>query len=103
MINPVTFMIPAMLAAAEQELLEPFRAAGATSPDRAVPAAGDAGDARFQSLLRRGILVRAGPGRYYLDEAALQRGRRQGGPVLAAAAVVLAVTGFIALLALLLD
>lgn len=36
MINPAAWMVPALVAAAGQELLAPFRAAGATSRDRAI-------------------------------------------------------------------
>jgi hypothetical protein len=79
MVNPVLFMIPAMVAAAEQKVLAPLRDAGATAPDRAVPIADD--DARgthFVSLLRRGVIVEASPGRYYVDEGAIARAQRAG-------------------------
>ncbi|HEX6040371.1 hypothetical protein [Longimicrobium sp.] len=72
------FILTAMLAAAQQTLLRPPRAAPVRSPRRAIPIALDepARDAQFDSLLRRGVIVRASPGRYYLDEAALVRERR---------------------------
>ncbi len=104
MINPAGWMIPVLAAAAEQRQLAPFRAAGATAPDRAIPLAVDdaARGAHFESLLRRGVIVQAGPGRFYLDEAALAR-RRPEWPAVAAVVFVLIVFALIALLALQLD
>lgn len=104
-VNPVLFMLPAMLAAAEQKRLAPFRAAGATSPDRAIPLTVDesARDGHLRSLLRLGIIVEASPGRYYLDERALARRRTSGHPVLAAVILGLGIIGFVAALVLLGD
>lgn len=103
MANPVLFMLPALMAAAEQKVLAPLRAAGATSPDRAVPVADDgARDACFVSLLRRGIIVEARPGRYYVDEDAITRGWQVNRPVLVGVLLVLGLGALLALLALLL-
>lgn len=101
-VNPVLFMLPAMLAAAEQKLLAPLRAAGATSPARAVPLAVDDGVSpeRLRSLMRRGIVVEARPGLYYIDEAAVARGRQVSRPVLVVVILALSIIGFAALLAL---
>lgn len=105
-VMPTLFMLPAVLAAAQEKVLQPLRAAGATTPERAVPLDLDDGTVRSvaQSLLRRGILVEAGAGRFYLDEAALTRRRNADWPVVFAvltglsAAVVLAVIALLALL-----
>ena len=86
--------------AAERKLLAPFRAAGATSPDRAIPLAIDesARDARLESLIRRGIIVESSPGRYYLDEAAIARSRQPSRWVMLAIILVLIVLTLLAAL-----
>lgn len=102
-VNPAIFMIPALMAAAEQKLLAPFRAAGATSPDRAIPLAIDesARDARLESLIRRGIIVEASPGRYYIDEGAIARNRQVNRPVLIGVILALVALAVLAVLAVL--
>lgn len=100
-VNPVLFMIPAMVAAAEQKVLAPLRDAGATSPDRAVPVADDgARDAYFVSLLRRGVIVQASAGRYYVDEDSIARGRQAGRGVVPLLVLGLAALALLALLLL---
>lgn len=101
MVNPVLFMLPAMVAAAEQKVLAPLREAGATSPDRAVPVADDgARDAYFVSLLRRGVIVQASPGRYYVDEDSIARGQPSGRVVLPLLVLALVALALLALLPL---
>jgi hypothetical protein len=103
-IPPTLYLLPITLAA-RQKLLAPFRDAGATSPERAIPLALDthARDPQFQSMLRHGIIVESSPGHYYLDEAAMARRNRAGRPVVIAVITILAAAGIIAALALALD
>jgi hypothetical protein len=66
----------AVLAAAEQRLIQRLTAKGATSPDSAI--ALDPLDAdergRCEHLLQTGVLREATPGHFYLDEIALAKG-----------------------------
>jgi hypothetical protein len=103
-VPPTLYIVPAVLAAAQQRLLAPFREAGATSPERAIPLEVDkhARNPQFQSLLRRGVLVEASPGRYYLDEAAITRESRANRPVLAVIALALLAAGLAAVAGLML-
>lgn len=66
-----TTAVPAILAMKMRRYKEAFRAAGATTPARALrPAeAGLRETLIFHKLVRRRILVPAGDGRYYLNEA----------------------------------
>jgi hypothetical protein len=81
-VDPILLLLTPVLAAAGHGLLEPLRAAGATSPDHAIPLAihESARGARMESLLRSGVIVEAYPGRYYIDESALARSTRSGRP-----------------------
>jgi hypothetical protein len=98
-IDPLLLLSP-VLAAAMHRLLVPLRAAGASSPDRAIPLAihESARDGRLESLLRSGVIVEAYPGRFYIDESALARSTRSGGPGPVAVAVALAAVAGIAAL-----
>jgi hypothetical protein len=85
--------IAVLVAAAEKHLLDQLRAAGATDPSRAVAleVRNDMETSHLRTLTQRAIVVESGPGRYYLDEAALKKRSRvgRGGALALAAAVVL--------------
>jgi hypothetical protein len=80
----------------EQEVIDDFRAAGATSPERAqsYTALGFGETLAVRRLRNRAVIREAGPGVYYVDEevwAAVRRSRhRLLGIVVAILAVVLA-------------
>jgi len=80
----------------EQEVIDDFRAAGATSPERAqsYTALGFGETLAVRRLRNRAVIREASPGVYYLDEevwAAVRRSRhRLLGVVVAILAVVLA-------------
>ena len=74
--------VAAILRKREQEVIDDFRAAGATSPDRAQSyQAIGLGDAlAIKRLHNRAVIREATPGMYYLDEevwAAVVRTRRR--------------------------
>jgi hypothetical protein len=75
-------VVPAIVAARMRRYRNAFRAAGAITPATAIRLA-DTGlreSLIFQRLVREGILVPVGNGRYYLDEvreAAVQRMRHR--------------------------
>jgi hypothetical protein len=79
----------------EQEVIDDFRAAGATSPDRAqsYTAMGFGETLAVRRLRNRAVIREASPGVYYLDEevwTAVRRSRhRVLGAVLAMMAVLL--------------
>src|SRR4051812_43050667 len=73
-------VIAAAMRRREQEVIDDFRAAGATSPDRAqtYTAIGLGDSLAIRRLKNRAVIREAGPGVYYLDEevwAAVQRTR----------------------------
>lgn len=74
--------VAAMLRRREQEVIDDFRAAGATSPDRAqsYQAVGVGDSLAIKRLRNRAVIREATPGVYYLDEevwAAVVRTRRR--------------------------
>ncbi|HYU54077.1 MAG TPA: hypothetical protein VEK37_14085 [Gemmatimonadaceae bacterium] len=74
--------IAAMLRMREQEVVDDFRAAGATSPDKAqsYQAIGLGDSLAIKRLRSRAVIREAAPGRLYLDEevwAAVRRTRRR--------------------------
>src|SRR6266566_2107785 len=88
-------VVVAAIRMREQEVIDDFRAAGATSPDRAQPyaATGPGHSMAVRRLRNRAVIREAAPGAYYLDEevwAAVRRTR------------VRLLTVFISILALLL-
>ena len=88
-------VVAAAMRMREQEVIDDFRAAGATSPDRAqsYSAAGHGHYIAVRRLRNRAVIREAAPGVYYLDEevwAAVRRTRRR------------LVTVFISILAILL-
>ncbi len=75
-------VVAAAMRMREQEVIDDFRAAGATSPDRAqsYSAAGHGHYIAVRRLRNRAVIREAAPGVYYLDEevwAAVQRTRRR--------------------------
>ncbi len=62
--------VAAILRMREQEVIDDFRAAGATSPDRAMSyqAIGLGDSLAIKRLRNRAVIREAGPGTYYLDE-----------------------------------
>ncbi len=88
-------VVAAAMRMREQQVIDDFRAAGATSPDRAqsYSAAGHGHYIAVRRLRNRAVIREAAPGVYYLDEevwAAVRRTRRR------------LVTVFISILAILL-
>ena len=89
-------VIAAAMRRREQEVIEDFRAAGATSPDRAqsYTAIGLGDSLAMRRLRNRAVIREAGPGVFYLDEevwTAVRRTRmRLAITVLAILAVLLA-------------
>ena len=74
--------IAAILRMREQEVIDDFRAAGATSPDRAQSyhAIGLGDSLAIKRLRNRAVIREAAPGTYYLDEevwSAVIRTRRR--------------------------
>jgi hypothetical protein len=74
--------VAAVLRKREQEVIDDFRAAGATSPDRAqsYTAIGLGDTLAIKRLRNRAVIREAAPGLYYLDEevwAAVIRTRRR--------------------------
>jgi hypothetical protein len=74
--------VAAILRLREQEVINDFRGAGATSPDRAQSyvAIGVGESLAVKRLRNRAVIREAAPGRYYLDEevwAAVIRTRRR--------------------------
>ena len=75
-------VIAAAMRRREQEVIDDFRAAGATSPDRAqsYTAIGLGESLALKRLHNRAVIREAAPGVYYLDEevwAAVRRTRRR--------------------------
>jgi hypothetical protein len=74
--------VAAILRKREQEVIDDFRAAGATSPERAqsYQAIGLGDSLAIKRLHNRAVIREAAPGTYYLDEevwAAVIRTRRR--------------------------
>ncbi|HJP85620.1 MAG TPA: hypothetical protein VJ852_06500 [Gemmatimonadaceae bacterium] len=74
--------VAAILRKREQEVIDDFRAAGATSPDRAqsYTAIGLGDSLAIKRLRNRAVIREAAPGVYYLDEevwSAVVRTRRR--------------------------
>ena len=74
--------VAAILRRREQEVIDDFRAAGATSPDRAqsYQAMGLGESLAIRRLHNRAVIREAAPGSYYLDEevwSAVLRTRRR--------------------------
>ena len=74
--------VAAIMRRREQEVIDDFRAAGATSPDRAqsYTAIGLGDSLAIKRLRNRAVIREAAPGTYYLDEevwAAVIRTRRR--------------------------
>ena len=74
--------VAAILRRREQEVIDDFRAAGATSPDRAqsYTAIGLGDSLAIKRLRNRAVIREAAPGVYYLDEevwSAVVRTRRR--------------------------
>lgn len=74
--------VAAILRKREQEVIDDFRAAGATSPDRAqsYQAIGLSDTLAIKRLRNRAVIREAAPGVYYLDEevwSAVVRTRRR--------------------------
>lgn len=74
--------VAAILRLREQEVVDDFRGAGATSPDRAQSyvAIGVGESLAIKRLRNRAVIREAAPGQYYLDEevwAAVIRTRRR--------------------------
>lgn len=74
--------VAAILRRREQEVIDDFRAAGATSPDRAqsYQAVGVGESLAIKRLHNRAVIREASPGMYYLDEevwSAVVRTRRR--------------------------
>src|SRR6478672_2758853 len=94
-------VVPAIVAARMRHYRNAFRAAGATTPATAIRLA-DAGlrdSLIFHRLVREGILVPAGDGRYYLDElreATVQRNKHRILAILVFVILILLATGLIA-------
>ena len=74
--------VAAILRLREQEVIDDFRGAGATSPDRAQSyvAIGVGESLAIKRLRNRAVIREASPGQYYLDEevwSAVVRTRRR--------------------------
>ena len=93
-------VVPALIAARIRQYTKAFRTAGATAPGSAIRPA-DAGLREtfiFHRLVAQRVLVAAGQGRYYLDEArdrVVTRRRRTLVLVLLVIVLALLVTGLI--------
>ena len=75
-------VIAAAMRRREQEVIDDFRAAGATAPDKAQPytAIGRGERLAVRRLRNRAVIREAAPGVFYLDEevwAAVRRTRRR--------------------------
>jgi hypothetical protein len=72
-------VIAAAVSAKRRRIVKAFRAAGATSRERAVPESSLAirGHMIFRRMKKSGVIVTLPDGRLYLDEAALERSRRR--------------------------
>ena len=75
-------VVAAAIRRREEQVIEDFRAAGATSPDRAQPyeAMGRGNALALRRLRNRAVIREAGPDGYYLDEevwAAVRRTRHR--------------------------
>jgi hypothetical protein len=92
----------AVIIRRRKRFIRRFRGAGATSPDRAIPFA-QVNTRRswvFDRLVSHGVIVEAGPDRYYLDENAaevfMRRRRRRAllitGVILAVWLVIVAIS-----------
>jgi hypothetical protein len=70
--------IAAMMARREREVVDDFRAAGATSPKDAqsYTAAGFGASQAIRRLRNRAVIREAAPGTYYLDEEVWEAVRR---------------------------
>jgi O-antigen ligase len=93
--------VPAIIALKMRRYKEAFRAAGAVTPATAMrPAeAGLRESVIFHKLVRQGVLVAAGNGRYYLDErrdATVRSNKRKIVVALLAIILVLLAIGLIA-------
>jgi len=91
--------IVAILRRREREVVDDFRAAGATSPARAQSynAIGLGDSLAIKRLRNRAVIRETAPGTYYLDEevwAAVRRTRRKLATVMLSA-IVLALLGFL--------
>ncbi len=71
--------IAVAVSAKRRRIVKAFRAAGATSRDRAVPESSLVirGHMIFRRMKKSGVIVTLPDGRLYLDEAALERSRRR--------------------------
>jgi hypothetical protein len=72
--------VAALVAKREREVVDDFRNAGATSPEKAQPytPTGHGSSLAMRRLHRQAVIREAAPGRYYLDEevwAAVRRTR----------------------------
>jgi hypothetical protein len=93
--------VPAIIAIRMRRYKEAFRAAGAISPATAIRPAekGLRESLIFHKLVREGILVAAGNGRFYLDEsrdAAVMRTKRKIMAVLVFIVLVVLISSAIA-------
>lgn len=88
----------AAVARRRREILEEFRRAGATAPERAVAESSvkSSRHALFGLMVKRGVVVRTPNGRVYLDEAAEARAGAMRRRV-ALAAVLVALAGLLVL------
>lgn len=85
--------IGAIVAASQKRVVRQLREAGATSPERAVPfeAQRQIDSRQMRHLVSHGVVREAGPGFYWVDEAAWDAlRRRRFGMVLVAITVVVA-------------
>ena len=86
-------VIAAAVRMREEEVLEDFRAAGATSPDSAQPyeAIGRGHALALRRLRNRAVIREAAPGTYYLDEEVWAAVRRTRYRVLLVVVAILAI------------
>jgi hypothetical protein len=87
--------VAAVMRRREQEVVDDFRAANATSPERAQPyeALGFGESLALKRLHNRAVIREAAPGRFYLDEevwAAVRRTRRRIATVIILMILILA-------------
>jgi len=86
-------VIAAVMRRKEQEVIDDFRAAGATSPDRAqsYTAMGVGESLAVKRLHNRAVIREAAPGMYYLDEEVWTAVRRTRQRMATAIILILAI------------
>jgi hypothetical protein len=95
------FPFPALIAIKMRKIIDRFKEHGAVTPERSLPleTIGVSKRLLLRRLIRRGVIIEATPGRYYLNEENLtifnQNRRAKAGIVLLLIIVALAIYIFL--------